>query len=47
MTPVRSLRQDEARERAALIDVDRYDLEFDLVGPADGDALRVTSRITF
>ena len=47
MTTVRSLRQDEARERAALVDVDRYDLEFDLVGLADGDALRVTSRITF
>jgi len=47
MTAVRSLTQDEARERAALVDVDRYDLEFDLVGLADGDALRVTSTITF
>ena len=47
MTAVRSLTQDEAQERAALIDVDRYDLEFDLVGLKDGEALRVTSRITF
>ena len=47
MTAVRSLTQDEAQERAALIDVDRYDLEFDLVGLEEGDALRVTSRITF
>lgn len=47
MVAPRSLTQDEARERAALIDVDRYDLAFDLTGLADGDTLRVTSTITF
>ena len=47
MTDVRSLTQDEARERAALLDVERYDLEFDLTGLAEGDTLRATSTITF
>ena len=47
MTDVRSLTQDEARERAALLDVHRYDLELDLTGLADGDALRATSTIVF
>ena len=47
MTAARSLTQDEARERAALVDVHRYDLELDLIGLADGSTLRVTSRITF
>jgi aminopeptidase N len=47
MTDVRSLTQDEARERAALLDVRRYDLEFDLTGLAEGDTLRATSRIEF
>jgi aminopeptidase N len=47
MTSVRSLTQEEAQERAALIAVERYDLEFDLIGLADGDALRVTSTIAF
>jgi aminopeptidase N len=47
MTDVRSLTQDEARERAALVDVQRYDLELDLTGLAEGDTLRATSRITF
>jgi aminopeptidase N len=47
MTAVRSLTQDEARVRAALVEVNRYDLEFDLLGLADGDALRVTSTISF
>ena len=47
MSGVRSLTQDEARERSALLDVQRYDLEFDLTGLADGDALRTTSTITF
>jgi aminopeptidase N len=47
MTGVRSLTQDEARERVALLDVQRYDLEFDLTGLAEGDALRTTSTIRF
>jgi aminopeptidase N len=47
MTDVRSLTQDQARERATLVDVERYDIDFDLTGLAAGDVLRVTSRITF
>ena len=47
MSEDRSLTQDEARERAALLEVDRYDLELDLTGLADGDALRVTTTIAF
>jgi aminopeptidase N len=47
MTAVRSLTEDQARERAALLDVDRYDLELDLTGLADGDTLRATSTIRF
>ena len=47
MTDARSLTQDEARERAELLEVDRYDLELDLTGLADGDALRVISTIAF
>jgi aminopeptidase N len=47
VTDVRSLTQDEARERAALLEVDRYDLELDLTGLLDGDTLRTTSTITF
>jgi len=47
MTHARSLTQDEARERGALLDVHRYDLELDLTGLADGDTLRATSRVTF
>ena len=43
MTAVRSLTQDEARERAALINVDRYDLEFDLVGLADRSGTEVST----
>jgi len=47
MTAARSLTQEEAQERAALIDVDRYDLELDLTGLVDGDLLRAVSTITF
>jgi aminopeptidase N len=47
VTQARSLTQTEARERAALVDVQRYDLEFDMTELAVGDALRVTSKITF
>ena len=47
MSEARSLTQDEARERAALLEVDRYDLELDLTGLAEGDTLRVTTTIAF
>jgi aminopeptidase N len=47
MTDVLSLTQDEARDRAALLDVHRYDLELDLTGLADGDTLRATTTIVF
>ncbi len=47
MTEVLSLTQDEARERAALLEVSRYDLELDLTGLADGDTLRATSTVAF
>ena len=47
MSGVRSLTRDEARERAALLQVERYDLELDMTGLASGDTLRTTSRITF
>jgi aminopeptidase N len=42
-----SLTQDEAAERGALLEIQRYDLELDLTGLLEGDALRATSRITF
>jgi aminopeptidase N len=44
---VRSLTQVEAQERAGLVHVDRYDVDLDLTGLADGDTLRATSTITF
>ena len=47
MSEARSLTQDEARERSALIEVGRYDLELDLTGLAEGDTLRVTSTVAF
>jgi aminopeptidase N len=47
MTAVRSLTQDEARERAALVAVERYDVDFDLTGMADGNDFRAASTITF
>ncbi len=47
MSDVRSLTQVEAAERAALLEVERYDLELDLTGLVEGDALLATSRITF
>ena len=47
MSEARSLTQDEARERAALLEVDRYDLALDLTGLAEGDTLRVTTTIAF
>ena len=47
MSNLRSLTQEEARERAALIEVQRYDLELDLTGLASGAELRTFSTITF
>ena len=47
MTHALSLTQEEARERAALLDVRRYDLDLDLTGLEAGDALRSTSTIAF
>ena len=45
--PLPSLTQDEARERAALLEVERYDLAIDLTGLLEGDALRVECTIRF
>ena len=42
-----SLKQTEAAERAALLEVERYDVELDFTDLLDGDVLRTTSRITF
>jgi aminopeptidase N len=42
-----SLTSDEARTRAALLSVERYDIEVDLTGLAEGSVLRAVSRITF
>jgi len=47
MDGIRSLTQQQAQERAALLEVDRYDVELDLTGLADGDTLRTTSTVTF
>src|SRR5690242_4115591 len=47
MSDVLSLTQQEAEERAALLDVQRYDVELDLTGLVDGNTLRATSTITF
>ena len=44
---MKSLTQDEARTRAALIEVQRYDVAVDLTGLLTGDELRTTSTITF
>ena len=38
---------DEARERAALIEVERYDIEVDLRGLLEGELWRATSTTTF
>ncbi|MEP9383664.1 aminopeptidase N [Nocardioides sp. KR10-350] len=42
-----SLTLDEAVARAALLDVERYDVALDLTGLLDGDTLTTTSMITF
>jgi aminopeptidase N len=44
---VASLTRTEAVERAALIDVTRYDIELDLRGLFEGEVLEATSTITF
>ncbi|MCW2737553.1 aminopeptidase N [Nocardioides sp.] len=45
--PVRSLRQEEAVERAALLSVTSYDIAIDLTGLADGPAFRAVSTVRF
>ena len=47
MEPVASLTRSEAEERAALIDVTRYDIAVDLRGLFEGEVLEATSSITF
>jgi len=47
MTDALSLTQEEARQRAALLDVRRHDLDVDLTGLEAGDTLRATSTIEF
>ena len=42
-----SLTRDEARRRASLLDVERYDVAVDLTGLLDGDELRAVSTISF
>ena len=45
--PIASLTRVEAEARAALLTVDRYDIDVDLTGLLEGDTVRTTSRITF
>ena len=45
--PERSLTREEARRRAALLRVERYDVDVDVTGLADGPAWRATSRVRF
>ncbi len=47
MPDVRSLTLDEARERARLVTVDRYDIDIDMTGLQEGSTWRATSTITF
>jgi aminopeptidase N len=47
MTESLSLTFDEAQERAALLDVHRYDLHVDLTGLLDGNELRTVSTVSF
>jgi aminopeptidase N len=47
MSGLPSLTQDEARRRAELLAVDRYEIAVDLTGLLDGDAFRATSTIRF
>src|SRR4051794_19226261 len=45
--PIASLTREEAAERAALLTVERYDIEVDLTGLLEGPTIRSTSTITF
>ncbi len=45
--PIRSLRQDEARERAALLSVTSYDIAIDLTDLAEGPEFRAVSTVLF
>ena len=45
--PIASLTRTEAEERAALLRVDRYDLEVDLTGMLEGTTWRSTSTVRF
>jgi aminopeptidase N len=45
--PVRSLRQEEAVERAALLSVTSYDISVDLTDLVDGPAFRAVSTVRF
>ena len=45
--PVRSLRQEEAVERAALLSVTSYDIAIDLTGLVDGPDFRAVSTVRF
>jgi aminopeptidase N len=47
MVDVPSLTRTEAEQRAALVTVERYDIDVDLTGLADGPTWRATSTITF
>ena len=39
--------REEAEERAALLEVDRYDVALDLRGLFEGEVLEATSTVTF
>ena len=45
--PVKSLRQEEAVERAALLSVTSYDIAIDLTDLPDGPAFRAVSTVRF
>ncbi len=47
MTDIASLARDEAAERAALIDVQRYDVAIDLRGLFEGEVWAATSTVSF
>ena len=47
MSEVASLTQAEAAQRAALIDVQRYDIAVDMRGLLEGEVIESTSTITF
>lgn len=45
MTDIASLTREEAAERAALVNVQRYDVHLDLRGLLDGDVWAATSTV--